>query len=160
MISCILATDMNDHFKHTIDLSTLISTLEISEGKNVEKLIETDEKNFNKNQQIILSNTVHLSDISNPSKKEHLYDKWVDLILNEFFHQGDLEKKLHLPVSKNYDRLTTTKSKSQLGFITQIVKPYFEVYYNMIPEIKPYLDNLNVNHDRYVLIEKEEAKKN
>jgi cAMP-specific phosphodiesterase 4 len=158
MISCILATDMTYHLKHFIDLRNYLQLYEISEGKNIERLITNDEKNINANQQMILDNTLHLSDISNPSKIGSVYDKWVDLVLNEFFNQGDLEKKLNLPISFMCDRTTTTKPKSQIGFITKIVKPYFELYYNMIPEIKPYIDNLNSNFERYKKMEIEDER--
>ena len=149
---------MTYHLKHFIDLRNYLQLYEISEGKNIERLITNDEKNINANQQMILDNTLHLSDISNPSKIGSVYDKWVDLVLNEFFNQGDLEKNLNLPISFMCDRTTTTKPKSQIGFITKIVKPYFELYYNMIPEIKPYIDNLNSNFERYKKMEIEDER--
>lgn len=158
MISCILATDMTHHMKHFIDLRNKLQLHEISEGNNIERLIKDDEKNINSNQQMILDNTIHICDISNPAKIPHVYDRWVDLVLNEFFNQGDLEKKKNLPISFMCDRDTTSRPKTQMGFMTRIVKPYFELYCNMIPEIKPYIDNLGINYERYVIMEKEEEK--
>ena len=151
---------MTYHFKHLIELRNKLQLLEISEGKNIEKFIKDDEKNINQNQQMILNNTIHISDISNPSKKGDVYDKWVDLVLNEFFDQGDLEKNKNLPISFMCDRFNTSKPKSQIGFIVKIVKPYFEVFYNMIPEIKPFIDNLNSNFERYLIMENEDDKNN
>jgi cAMP-specific phosphodiesterase 4 len=156
MISCILATDMTHHLKHFLDLRNSLQLYEISKGNNIERFIKNDEKNINTNQQMILDNTIHLSDIGNPSKKAHIYDKWVDMVLNEFFNQGDLEKKLNLPISFMCDRTTTSRPKSQIGFMVKIVKPYFELYYNMIPEIKIYIDNLNSNFERYKIMERED----
>lgn len=43
-------------------------------------------------------------DVSNPSKKMVLYEKWTERILQEFFRQGDLEKTNNLPVSPFFDR--------------------------------------------------------
>lgn len=160
MISCILATDMSYHMKHFIDLRSKLQLMEISDGKNIAKLTKEDSNNINSNQQMILDNTIHLCDISNPSKIGNVYDKWVDLVLNEFFNQGDLEKKSNLPISFMCDRETTSRPKSQLGFMEKIVKPYFELYCNMVPEIRPYLDNLNNNFERYKLLSNEEDNNN
>lgn len=160
MISCILATDMTYHFKHLLELRNHIQLFEIVEGKNIHRFIKDDEKNINANQQMILNNTIHISDISNPTKKSEVYDKWVDLVLIEFFNQGDLEKSKNLHISFMCDRYNTSKPKSQMGFIVKIVKPYFDVFYNMIPEIKPYIDNLNANFERYRILEIEEEKNN
>ncbi len=149
---------MTHHLNHLIELRNKLQLLEISEGNNIERFIKEDEKNINSNRQMILNNTIHISDISNPSKMGQVYDKWVDLVLIEFFNQGDLEKNKILPISFMCDRFNTSKPKSQIGFIVKIVKPYFEVFYNMIPEIKPYIDNLNSNFERYMIMENESSK--
>ena len=154
MISCILATDMTHHFKHLHEFRTKLQLFEISEGKNIERFI--DNHSINDSQQMILDNTIHLSDISNPSKNGLIYDKWVDLVLVEFFNQGDMEKKSNLPISFLCDRTSTTKPKSQMGFMVGIVKPYFELYCNLVPEIKPYIDNLDSNFERYRKMELED----
>ena len=50
---------------------------------------------------------MHISDISNPSKDWPVCKKWVDLLFEEYFALGDLEKSSNLPVSYLCDRKTT-----------------------------------------------------
>ena len=109
---------------------------------------------------MILDITIHLCDISNPSKKNQIYDKWVDLVFKEFFNQGDLEREAKKPISLLCDRETTKIPKAQLGFISYIVKPFFNIYCDMVPEIQPLIDNLNSNCERYRLMDAEDEKEN
>jgi hypothetical protein len=50
---------------------------------------------------------MHAADVSNPARQWDQCKKWTDLVLEEFWNQGDLEKKEGLPVSFLCDRLTT-----------------------------------------------------
>ena len=161
MISCILATDMTYHYKHLSELKGKLDTFEISKGKNIEKLIVADSSSKNnENQQLILDNTIHLCDISNPAKKANVYDKWVDLIFEEFFNQGDKERAVNIPISLLCDRGSTNITKAQIGFINFIVKPYFECFINLVPEIQSYMDNIEGNLKRYELRDKESKYEN
>lgn len=159
MISCILATDMSYHYKHLSALKGKLESYEITKGKNIEKLIAADSSSKNNdNQQMILDSCIHFCDISNPAKKPKVYDKWVDLVFEEFFNQGDKEKTANVPVSLLCDRDTTGVFKAQIGFINFIVKPYFECFVNLVPEVQQYVDNVENNLKRYKLKEEEKAK--
>ena len=108
IIESILATDMAYHFKLTANIKSKVEAFNIVNGKNVDKLIFPD--NLTKtyeNQQMILDILVHCADISNPIKPYHINTIWVDLVLEEFFHQGDVELKEGLPISLLCDRKTT-----------------------------------------------------
>lgn len=156
MISCILATDMANHYKHLSALKGKLDSFEITNGKNIEKLIAADSSSKNnENQQLILDNCIHLCDISNPAKKDNVYDKWVGLVFEEFFNQGDREKTTNVPVSLLCDRSTTNITKAQIGFINFIVKPYFDCFVNLVPEIHAYIGNIEANLKRYELKDKE-----
>lgn len=157
MIECILATDMASHAKHMFSLKSKLESLEIKEGRNVERLLvpENAAKNF-ENLQMILNACIHTSDVSNPAKIPEVFDKWTDLVHQEFFNQGDMEKSLGLQVSMLCDRMTTKIKKSQVGFINFIVIPQFDLVMNFIPEIQPYYDGLKENFRRYELMAKEE----
>lgn len=69
---------------------------------------------------------LHAADVSNPIKPFQLYDLWATRVLNEFWDQGDRERELGLNITYLCDRYTVNKSKSQMGFIDFIVKPYYE----------------------------------
>lgn len=67
--------------------------------------------------------------------------------MEEFFNEGDLEKKEGLPVNFLCDREKTYIPKAQIGFIVSIVLPTFKMVEMFAPEIQPYLDNL-ANNER------------
>jgi cAMP-specific phosphodiesterase 4 len=61
---------------------------------------------------------VHCADLSNPTKPLELYRRWVDLIMEEFFRQGDKERANGQDISPMCDRHNATIEKSQvLSFI-------------------------------------------
>ncbi len=157
MIEAVLATDMTNHSSSLSELKKKIASADIFNGNNIDKLINDgdDTKRFN-NQQIILNNIIHTADISNPAKISHIYKKWVNLVFEEFFYQGDLEKNEGLQISTLCDRHSTDIVKSQIGFIKFVVKPSFDCLSNLAPGIKRYLDYIQINLNMY----EEEAKAN
>lgn len=65
--------------------------------------------------QQVLQNMVHCADLSNPTKPLEIYRSWVDRLMEEFFHQGDLERQQGLDISPMCDRHTATVEKSQVS---------------------------------------------
>lgn len=146
MIECILSTDMTSHTKNLSALKNKINIYNVKEGNNVTSMIQDKDNSvlFN-NQQVVLNYVIHAADISNPAKIEFVYKKWVDLVFEEFFYQGDLEKKEGLQVSMLCDRSSTSIVKAQIGFIKFVVKPTFEMLTHISPEVKTYLYYINKN---------------
>ena len=66
-------------------------------------------------------------DRSNPAKPRATAVAWAELVVQEFFAQGDREKSLGLPISPMCNRETTNLSATQIGFIRFIVLPTYEV---------------------------------
>lgn len=66
---------------------------------------------------------LHFADISNPVKTFSLSKEWALRVLEEFFAQGDLEKKNGLPVQPLNDRSKTNLPFSQVGFIEFFAAP-------------------------------------
>ena len=62
----------------------------------------------------VLQNMVHCADLSNPTKPLELYRRWVDLIMEEFFRQGDKERANGIDISPMCDRHSATIEKSQV----------------------------------------------
>ena len=58
---------------------------------------------------------VHCSDLSSPTKPLEIYQRWVGLVMEEFFHQGDREREMGLDISPMCDRHNATVEKSQVG---------------------------------------------
>ena len=116
IIEMILATDMAKHFdivgkfNAKLKCSTIVMT-------NPDQRAE------------ILRILTKASDVGHAAKCTNLHQKWTWLVCDEFFAQGDSEKKLNLPVSMFCDREKTDLPKSQIGFIKNIVLPIYEAIY-------------------------------
>lgn len=63
---------------------------------------------------LLLRNLLHAADLSNPTRPQEHYVRWVDRIMSEFFLQGDTERELGLDVSPMCDRRTASVPKAQV----------------------------------------------
>merc|ERR1712187_610244 len=66
---------------------------------------------------------LHLADVNNPMKPWKLCQKWAHLCIDEFFAQGDQEKKLDIPVQMLNDRDKVNRPNSQVGFAEFMMMP-------------------------------------
>ena len=160
IIQCVLATDMTLHNREFQLLKTKIQTFQIKKGENVAKIFRVQDPvtNFNIKQEFF-NILIHSADISNPTKPLDIYKLWAQRCVEEFFRQGDMEKKLGLPVSFNCDRNTVTLPQSQLGFIDAIVLPLFSVVVEFFPGMDFTLHNLKVNEEYYRGVKEKNEKK-
>ncbi|KAF8938975.1 hypothetical protein BGZ58_011041 [Dissophora ornata] len=101
--------------------------------------------------QSFLNCLLHGADISNPVKPWELCKRWSDLVMKEFYRQGDIEKAQNLPVSPNMDRDLHSQAQISLGFVDFVVQPYFESLAELLPESSPFLESLAYNHERWKL---------
>ena len=150
IVQCVLATDMTLHSKEFQFLKAKSQTYQIKNGQNIEKVMEDTDPvtNFNTKQEF-LNIFIHAADISNPTKPLDIYKQWAQKCIDEFFRQGDMEKRLGLPVSFNCDRDTVTLPQSQLGFIEAIVSPLFSLINDFFPGMNFTLQNLKINEEYY-----------
>ena len=150
IVNCVLATDMTLHGKELQFLKSKSQAYNIKEGENVEKIFESKDPvmNFNLRQEF-LSVIIHSADVSNPTKPLDIYKQWAHRCVDEFFKQGDMEKRLGIPVSFNCDRDTVFLPQSQMGFIDAIVSPLFSVVCEFFPGMSFTLDNMKINREHY-----------
>lgn len=94
---------------------------------------------------MILGAGLHLADVSNPAKPIEIAVRSTELVMQEFFAQGDLEKHLGIPISLLCDRENSNILESQVGFIKYVVLPLFELWAELMPEFKETLTYLNQN---------------
>ncbi|KAK2519856.1 Pde7a isoform A [Columba livia] len=73
----------------------------------------------------ILQMALKCADICNPCRTWELSKQWSEKVTEEFFHQGDIEKKYHLGVSPLCDRQTETIANIQIGNCSSI---YFHTF--------------------------------
>ncbi|CAG8520305.1 7036_t:CDS:2 [Paraglomus occultum] len=88
---------------------------------------------------------LHAADLSNTVRPWDISKRWSDLVVEEFFHQGDLEKNNNLPVSPNMDREQAHQCQISLRFGDFVVKPYFEAFAAFVHPAKIFLDTLKNN---------------
>ena len=113
MIGIILATDMARHVSDLANFNSLLEQKNVKNGANRSKVIETDsaKKEFD-SKQLVLEIIVHAADVSTQVRPFEIAVKWAWLLFEEFFDQGDIEKKENLPISFLCDRTTTQISSS------------------------------------------------
>lgn len=93
---------------------------------------------------------LHAADISNTVRPWAISKQWSDLIVQEFFRQGDAEKEAGLDVSPGMDRDQSTQPDISLKFGDFLVKPYFEALAGFLPSANIFLDTLNENRSEWV----------
>ncbi|XP_058803948.1 cAMP-specific 3',5'-cyclic phosphodiesterase-like isoform X2 [Phymastichus coffea] len=143
VIDMVLSTDMSKHMSLLADLKTMVETKKVA-GSGVLLL-----DNYTDRIQV-LENLVHCADLSNPTKPLPLYRRWVDLLMEEFFQQGDKEREQNMDISPMCDRHNATIEKSQVGFIDYIVHPLWETWADLVhPDAQEILDTLEENRDWY-----------
>ena len=143
MICCVLSTDMTKHSSAINFLNNYLSKDNIPEDNDKQEYMNL---------------VVHSSDISNPTKRFDIYFKWAKLIVEEFYDQGDKEKKLGLKCS--CDRTKVNIYKNQLGFIDFIELPFFSLITKAFPKLDFLLNNLNNNKQKIKQLEEEYNKNN
>ncbi|XP_067937272.1 3',5'-cyclic-AMP phosphodiesterase 4C-like isoform X3 [Watersipora subatra] len=147
-IDMVLATDMSKHMGLLADLKTMVET------KKVAAAYELKLDNYAERIQV-LQNLVHCADLSNPTKPRNYYNQWTTRITEEFFRQGDKEKKLDIAISPMCERPNSDMeynecvAKTQVGFITYIVHPLWETWGDLVSNAEVQLAHLEENRDYY-----------
>jgi len=131
-ISIIIATDMMNHKN---DFKKLQETI-------IEKDFNFDKK---ENKEFMITQLVHFADISNGTKPFNIYKRWVDLLFNEFFKQGDNEKSLGIPISMLCDREKTFIPESQVFFISFITYDFTKAFTKIFPKFEILIETLETN---------------
>jgi len=113
MVYAVLGTDMKFHFDHLTKFKTRLSAgaFEDPDRKDV---------------RLLLAMCLHSADVSNPAKKWELSSEWSCRVMEEFFQQGEEEARVGLPVSPFMDRSKTDIASCQSGFISILIKPFFD----------------------------------
>merc|ERR1712141_850794 len=103
-IDMVLATDMSKHMSLLANLKTMVEAKKVA-GSGVLLLDEYNDRIQ------VLQNMVHCSDLSNPTKPLPLYKEWVERLMEEFWAQGDKERREGLEISAMCDRKTANIEK-------------------------------------------------
>ncbi|KAJ3362217.1 cAMP-specific 3',5'-cyclic phosphodiesterase 4D [Kappamyces sp. JEL0680] len=115
IISIVLATDLAQHFQFISKFKGKVSSSSLK--------LEDDA-----DRHLIMEMAVKCGDLGNPVKTFEKAKQWTNLVMEEFYRQGDREKLVGLPVSKFMDRNDPSVSKCQIGFIDFLVAPLFDAW--------------------------------
>ena len=141
MISEILATDM---FFHKKIISTTQSKVPQIKPDKFE-FISQDKESMKAEQQCLLDYFIHAADLGHNSKLFKISIKWVELLSEEFWLQGDKEKSLGISVSFLCDREDTNVPKGQVNFLKGFILPTFDLMTSMFPGLHFTVDNVLKN---------------
>ena len=133
VISLILATDMAKHFDIV---------------KEAENMVERDEswEKSEINRLLVMKLLIKCADISNVARKFDIADQWCDILCEEFFRQGKLEKVKGLKyASSARKREELDKESSQIAFYTSVCLPLFEVTARIFPSLYFYVEQIKSN---------------
>ena len=147
LVQTILATDMSNHFSIISIFESRIGTGRLSNENAEDKML-------------LMRVMMKCSDISNLSRPFDIAKKWANACINEFFSQGDLEKKKGMPISPLMDRNNLDFPKSQMDFGKFVVAPIFKLLASAFKELTPLHDSVCNNIERWKQIYEEEQEKN
>jgi len=146
IIAAILHTDMTKHNDMVKELGLLYQmNSEPFDQLNPGSVVNESQQNV----QTTLNALLHCADISNAMKPWDLCRRWADMVLDEFFAQGDKERELGVPVQFLNDRAKVSRPNSQVGFIEFVIAPLCEVCVQLFPQLDGLADNLGRNICRW-----------
>ncbi|CAJ0931787.1 unnamed protein product, partial [Mesorhabditis belari] len=143
VLEYILATDLKQHFEIIMAFNEKLADMELSN--------ESDRV-------LVAKMLIKLADINSPSKPYQLHRQWTERICEEFYEQGDEEKRRGMVVTPYMDRSDPQVAKLQDSFIAHVVSP-LAVALNeagLLP-VLPGLEeaeimiNLKHNHQKWLL---------
>jgi len=118
--------------------------IDMNQGLNISALLDVETK------MLIASFILHCADISNPGKDWEKCERWAVLVMNEFFSQGDLQKKLGLKPSMNCDRSVVSVPGCQVGFGKFVIRDLYVLLQEILHDGGGYLlDNFNSNQEKW-----------
>ena len=81
---------------------------------------------------MVMKMALKCADIGHSAKRLPLHEKWTARITEEFYRQGDEERKQSLPISPFMDRRKANLSQSQTGFIDYVCQPLYGAWFKFL----------------------------
>ena len=106
-----------------------------------------------------LNYIIHTADLSHNYRKFEISIRWVELLSNEYWNQGDKEKELGVPISFLCDRNDIDVPKSQVSFINTFSIPTIQQMIEVNPNFEVLKQNAVNNLNLWKKLEKEKRKR-
>ncbi|XP_046391241.1 probable 3',5'-cyclic phosphodiesterase pde-5 isoform X3 [Ischnura elegans] len=144
---CILATDLALFFPNKARLTQLVNDNKFS-WENMEHRL------------LLQAVTMTASDLSASTKPWDVQVETVKVIFEEFYEQGDAERAAgRVPIPMMDRHQPDQQAASQVGFLTGICIPCYELLYKLVPETKPMLEKCQENLARWREIDRSQKEK-
>lgn len=137
VVNSVLATDLANH-------------MEVTGKWNACRVeFKKDESN---SRMLLLQIILKCADVANPAKNFEQAKYWAEMVQEEFFAQGDLEKEHELPVSAFMDRENPALARMQMNFIEFLVLPLFSSLTPILPNLEFVCKRLVENKEKWKCI--------
>eukprot|EP00899_Mesostigma_viride_P013194 jgi/Mesvir1/21876/Mv04251-RA.1 len=141
VVQMVLATDLKSHFELVERFKTRLAKLRAAKAALPGKMAlkESD-------WMLLLSIYLKVADIGHLTKSHDMHVRWVDAVMQEFFRQGEEEKRRGLPVSPFMDKASCNLPKAQVGFFSFIGMPLLQTAASFSPgTFQPLLNQATKN---------------
>ncbi|KAJ9514368.1 hypothetical protein QJQ45_012283 [Haematococcus lacustris] len=99
---------------------------------------------------LVLQMALKCADLGHLAHSRDVHRRWVTLLEEELFLQGDQERALGLPVSALMDRTKGGITKSQAGFFSIVVVPQLQAFVSVFPACHYLLDQAKDNYSMWL----------
>ena len=124
IIDLVLGTDLGHHFEFFKEFKTHVGPLA--------SIMAVPKSKLN-----VLKMSLKCADVGHTAKSNKLHLVWTERVCEEFYRQGDQERRRGLPISPFMDRRKPNVPKAQLGFIDFLVRPMYEAF---LSQLAPSID--------------------
>ena len=151
----ILYTDFKRHKelmnRMNAKVPSIVKVIQVNKEQNTDISMHLDDET----RSLIASFILHAADVSNPGKKWPVCERWANLVMAEFFGQGDLEKQKGMKPSMNCDRDSVLIPECQLGFGKYVAHDLYVSLSRIVPKGGNFLlTNLNANQAQWEAMRK------
>ncbi|VDL19786.1 unnamed protein product [Hymenolepis diminuta] len=152
MEKAILATDLSRYFARLPEFRQILDerlTGDAEEGLNEGIAVKTMWQTEVSCRELLMSMMMTASDISASTKPWPVQKKSAEMVSNEFFEQGDLERqKLNIKPCAMMDREMSHKfPQMQIDFIEGICTPVYQLISRVCGRLKPLLEGCQANRE-------------
>lgn len=142
-IDLIMATDMSKHFDIVDEMREYLA-------------MGLTWKDHPKGRLLFMKLLIKAADISNAVREFETADRWADVLCEEFFNQGELDRAQGMEYMGNTnDRQHLNKQKSQLGFYRSVALPLYLLMERIEPAFSVFVTNIKANIEKWSIAQKE-----
>ena len=120
--------------------------IEKNKNKKYELISDiNNEENTNEEKQALFDYFIHAADLGHDTKIFDINIKWVKLLSEEFWKQGNIGKQKNLSISFLCNRENTNVPKSLVGFIGGYIIPTYYYLVIIFPSLNYTVENAQNN---------------